>query len=61
MPVATIGDFSEAMMTSLAGATALFLSDIPRAIGFLTDLDHRLVCRLAPSKRDCGSAACGAI
>jgi hypothetical protein len=35
MPVTTINDWGTAMMTSLTGAMALFLSAIPRVIGFL--------------------------
>ena len=35
MPIAPITDWGEAIRTSLAGALALFLSGIPRIIGFL--------------------------
>ncbi len=34
MPV-VVNDWSEAMMTSLAGAMAMFFSAIPRVIGFV--------------------------
>lgn len=35
MPIAPISDWGEAIRTSLAGALALFLTGIPRIIGFL--------------------------
>lgn len=38
MPVTTVTDWSEAMMTSLAGAMALLFAAVPRVIGFLVIL-----------------------
>jgi hypothetical protein len=35
MPIAPITDWGEAIRTALAGALALFLTGIPRIIGFL--------------------------
>lgn len=35
MPVSAVNDWSEAMMTSLTGAMALFFTAIPRVVGFV--------------------------